>query len=171
MNTSEIFNINNDVAFLPNQVFAKKDFTFLLTYGGNLADDEIEYQRLMSVLKRIGETEFFVVENTDDENIFNCTISTNSDFELFNKYGMSFDENFGWTLSSFFVFGLNNNWGIYMSECPTINIIGCNKELVDVFQNAYDINENGYAKVKEFVQKEFLNNDLVKVFEKNYNLN
>lgn len=64
--TNKVFKISWDKKITlcpPEQVFERDDFKFLLTKGGNLVDNEIEYEKLMTVLKNIGEKEFFIVEN------------------------------------------------------------------------------------------------------------
>ncbi|MDR1544786.1 MAG: hypothetical protein LBS50_10365 [Prevotellaceae bacterium] len=165
---NQVFDIENDNLFLPNQIFVNKEFDFLLTIGGNLTDNEIEYQKLMSVFKSLGETEFFVVKNSNKKNVFSCKIPTNSNFDFFQEVGKNYDNDFGWFLGDFFIFGKNNIWGIYMCECPAINIIGCNKTISNKFRDVYDIKTNGYAEIKEFITSELIQPDLIKTFENNY---
>jgi len=168
---NKVFNIDSENIFPPNQVFLKHNFDFLLTIGGNLVDNEIEYNNLMNVLKKIGETEFYILENTNDKMPFFEKVSVNSNFDYFQNIGKNYDLHFGWSLGDFFIFGENDNWGIYICECPAINIIGCDKKLINSFQNIYGIKDNGYDDLKEFISKEFQQkNDLINLFEKNYNL-
>ena len=46
-------------------------------------------------------------------------------------------------INHFFVFGKIQNWGIYICEYPTINIIGCTRDIKDKFQEAFKIEGNG----------------------------
>jgi len=177
--TNKIFKISSDktkVICPPDQVFKKDNFEFLLTIGGNLADNEIEYQNLMTVLRNIGETEFFIVENigateTNRETPLIGRLSTDSNFSSFQKMGQTFDPNFGWIINHFFVFGNNENCGIYICEYPTINIIGCDKKLANAFRDLCLINGNGFEELDEFISKEFqINPDLKTQLINNYRL-
>lgn len=56
---NKIFNVSTDkqkAVYPPNQVFAKSGFDYLLTIGGDLVDDEKEYEKLKTALRSIGET-------------------------------------------------------------------------------------------------------------------
>lgn len=160
----------------PDQVFKKNDFEFLLTIGGNLVDNETEYQKLMTFLKSIDETEFVIVENfgvieTKNEIPFVGKLSTNSNFDSFQKMGQTFDPIFSWTIGNFFIYGNNKNWGIYICECPTINIIGCDKKYVSAFRRVFGIKGNGFNELDEFISKEFQTiPDFKKQLIKNYKL-
>ena len=64
MDTKHIFNNNlteGKEPFPPNQVFINENFEFTLTIGGNLVENEAEYEKLMLALKIIGETTFFYI--------------------------------------------------------------------------------------------------------------
>lgn len=176
---NKVFKISWDkkvALYPPEQVFIKDDFKFLLTIGGNLVDNEIGYKKLMTVLKSIGEINFFIVENVGATDTTRATpfigkLSTDSNFESFQKIGKAFDPIFGWTTSHFFVYGDNDNWGIYMCEYPTINIIGCNKKFVTYFKRIYGIKGNGFEKLKNLISKEFHNKpDLINQLIENYKL-
>ncbi len=148
------------VLWPPDQVFVNPNFVFLLTIGGNLVDGDDEYQRLMKLLKELGETEFYILENigatsTERTTPFQATISVDSDDDYFQKVGKSFDPEFGFLPYSFFVFGNSDNWGIYLCEHPTINIIGCTAEIVENFSKVYDVVENGFIELVDFIAKEY----------------
>lgn len=69
------------------------------------------------------------------------------------------------------MYGQNENWGIYIAEFPTVNIIGCDKRLTDKFREVFSINGNGYADLKEFVSTEFhADIELLNEFIKHYKL-
>jgi len=143
-----------------DQVFLKSDFDFLLTTGGDLFQDENEFEKLKSLLKSIGETEFNIVENigatvTERAIPFQTTISLDSDYKDFEEIVSSLDPPFGWLINHFFVFGCIDNWGIYICEYPTINIIGCDKRLTESFKLVFSIVENGYETHKDFLDLEF----------------
>ena len=58
-----------------------------------------------------------------------------------------------------------------MAEFPTINIIGCDKQLSGKFRKTFLITDNGYADLKEFIAKEFETNpDQLDKFITNYKL-
>lgn len=153
----------NNCLYPPDQVFKKESFEFLLTTGGNLVDDEVEYQKLMTILKKLGETEIFIVENigvneVNNKRPFIGKLSTDSNFNSFMEMGRIFDAVFSWTTGHFFVYGANENWGIYICENPTINIIGCNKKYVNAFKEVFGIKGNGFNELDEFISREFQNN-------------
>ena len=66
MEISKIFNVTTNkqnVICPPDQVFNRQEFEFLLTIGGDLVDNEDEYNKLRTTLRNIGETEFYIIEN------------------------------------------------------------------------------------------------------------
>lgn len=176
---NKVFKIRWDkkiILYPPKQVFDKNDFNFLLTKGGNLADNEIEYKKLMDILKIIGEKEFFIVENigvAESSKLvpFIGKLSTESNFDSFQRMGRAFNPNFGWTTSHFFVYGNSDDWGIYICEYPSINIIGCNKKYVNAFKEVFGIKGDGFKELDEFISKEFNNRpELKRQLIENYNL-
>ena len=160
----------------PDQVFARPEFEYLLTIGGDLVEDEKEYDKFRELLRTIGETELYICENlgatiTDRNTSFKTTINLKDDYKAFQEKVSEFEPPFGWTTNHFFVYGQNENWGIYICECPTINIIGCGKNLLDEFRLVFSISGNGYADLQEFIRTEFQTNpDLLKEFAKQYRL-
>lgn len=180
MDINKVFNIKSDkqqVICPPNQVFVRPDFEFLLTIGGNFIHDEKEYDKFRNTLRYIGETEFYIKENlgatvTDRSEPLQSTIKLTDNYQEFQEKVRAFDPPFGWYVNHFFVWGQNSNWGIYISEFPTINIIGCDKTLSDKFRETFLITDNGYAELKEFIANEFqLNPDQLVKFIKNYKIN
>jgi hypothetical protein len=165
-----------NVIYPPEQVFINPNFEFLLTIGGHLADGDDEYQKLLKLLKDLGETEFYVLENigissTERNVAYQTTVSVDKDFESFDKLVQSFDPPFGFIINHWFVFGKNNNWGIYICEYPTINIIGCTKNLTESFSMVYNITENGFLEQVDFIAQEYnYNSDLLDKLVKNYRL-
>jgi hypothetical protein len=173
-NINRIFNVGTNklnVICPPDQVFIRRDFDFLLTIGGDLVTDEEEYEKFLGLLEKIGETEFYICENigatsSERKTPFQAIVSTNDDFDTFKLKVGAFEPPFGWTTHHFFVFGLKENWGIYICEYPTINIIGCENELSDEFRQTFSINGNGFSDLKEFIGQEYqsipnLMNDLI----------
>ncbi|MBI1782436.1 MAG: hypothetical protein HYR66_13910 [Sphingobacteriales bacterium] len=66
LDINKVFNVTTDkqkVICPPEQVFVRPDFDFLLTIGGDLIDDEKEYDKFKTTLSNIGETEFYIQEN------------------------------------------------------------------------------------------------------------
>lgn len=175
----QIFRIaetKEDTICPPDQVFANPDFVFLLTIGGHLADGDDEYQKLMKLLKELGETEFHILENigstlTEKKVPYHGIVSVDTNFEYFDSVGKSFDENFGLMPYSFFIFGNKKNWGIYICEHPTINIIGCTKELAQSFAKVFQIEGNGFLEQVDFLAQEYQHKgDLLGKLVKNYHL-
>lgn len=176
---NRVFKINSDKTNAicpPEQIFKKSNFKFLLTIGGDLTDNVTEYNNLMTFLKELDETEFYVLENigatlTDRNMPFFATLPTDSDFHYFQNKVKTFDPPFGWTSNHFYVFGQNENWGIYICENPTINIIGCGSKLTERFASIFGINGDGFQELKDFVEKEFQTNaNLIKQLIDNYKL-
>ncbi len=161
-NTSEIFNVAQSpdkVICPPEQVFINQDFDFLLTVGGHLVEDDEEYNKFIKLLIEIGESRFFVKENigatiTDRKIPFEATFSVKSDLKEFDNKFHEFDEYFGMGIPHWFVHGQSKNWGIYIAEYPTINIIGCTSDLSESFRRVFKIERNGYEQVKELLHAE-----------------
>lgn len=179
MDINKVFNVTTEkqkVICPPEQVFVRTDFDYLLTIGGNLIDNEVEYDKLRITLENIGETEFYIHENlgatvTDRNEPFRITISLNDDYKDFQEKVRAFEAHFGWSVNHFFVYGRNENWGIYISEFPTINIIGCDIQLSDKFRQTFSISKNSFAELKEFISREFQSNpDQLVKFITNYKL-
>ena len=157
--TSDIFEVADKVTCPPDQVFKNQDFEFLLTTGGHLVEDDAQYLDFMNLLKKIGETRFFVKENigatrTNRKLPFEATFSVNSDLKEFDAKIREFDEHFGMMISHWFIHGQSKKWGIYIAEFPTINIIGCTGELADSFRNVFKIEGNGYAQESQLLLNE-----------------
>ncbi len=179
MDIDEVFKVAKDkqkVICPPEQVFVRQDYDYLLTDGGDLIGDEDEYNRLRTTLKNIGETEFYIQENlgatiTDRNEPCKITIDLTSDYNEFKEKVRSFDAPVAWHINHFFIYGKNKDWGIYIAEFPTINIIGCDSQLADKFRQVFSISGNGFAELKEFIASEFQSNpDLLEKFEINYKL-
>lgn len=160
----------------PNQVFTKTDFDFLFTIGGGLVEDKDEFKKFIEFLKTIKETEFYISENigatlTERNKPFHTTIDLKETYEIFQEKVKSFEPPFGWTINHFYIYGENENWGIYMCEYPTVNIIGCDKKLSDEFRQVFSIKGNGYRNLKEFITQEYqTKSNLITEFEKQYNV-
>ncbi|MFD1145413.1 hypothetical protein ACFQ4C_30080 [Larkinella insperata] len=160
---SKVFTSGTDktnVICPPAQVFIKEEFDFLLTIGGHLANDKVEYQKLMQLLKQLGENQLYIAENfgatgTERNVPFEASIAVDSTFDQFKAVVDQFDSGLGWSINHFFIFGDVASWGIYKSEYPTINIIGCSPDLTAGFQYAYSIEGNGLDELEEFLQQEF----------------
>ena len=172
----KIANSKENVIYPPEQVFINPNFKFLLTVGGHLADGDYEYQRLLKLLKELGETEFYILENigmpsTERNVAYQTTVSLDKDFESFDKLVQLFDPPFGFISNHWFVFGQNNKWGIYICECPTINIIGCTKDLAENFSMAYNITGNGFLEQVDFIAQQLqYKYDLLNKLVRNYHL-
>lgn len=160
--TSDIFHVAESIDKVicpPDQVFRNQDFEFLLTAGGHLVEDDEQYNDLMRLLIEIGETTFTIKENigatlTDRKKTFEALFSVNSDLKEFDSKIGEFDEHFGMTILHWFVHGKSKNWGIYIAEYPTINIIGCTSELTGKFRKVFGIKGNGYEQEKELLHIE-----------------
>jgi hypothetical protein len=137
---------------LPNQVFRNPDFKFLVTVGGHLVDDYIQYHVFMQLLQELGE-ETYTVECKSDS--FRATISTKSKLEDFDFKIWAHDQNWGMLPYDWLVYGSNDSWGIYISEHPFINVIGCYDNLVTKFRSIFNIEHNGYDQVKMLLNNEF----------------
>lgn len=179
--SSEIFQIAqsaDNVICPPEQVFRNQDFDFLLTLGGHLVEDAEQYNRLMKLLNEIGESNFTIKENigatfTDRKKALKALFPVNSNLIDFNNKINHFDEYFGISTLHWFVFGEIQKWGIYISEYPSINIIGCNSDLTEKFRRVFDIEGNGYEQVKKLLHKEFEilgNSDERETFLKKYKI-
>lgn len=174
----QIFKISDskeNVICPPDQVFVNHNFVLSVIMGGHyLVYGDKQFQKLMTLLKEIGETEFYILENigaTLTERIipYQTTINVNTNFYSFKELLDSFDPPFGLMTNSFFMFGKSENWGIYICEVPTINIVGCTKLLSDKFYSALDISKYDTKEIANFIEKEFQNRpDLIKTMNENY---
>lgn len=165
--TSEIFNTTkseDQIISPPDQVFRNQKLSFLITVGGHLVEDKLQYDKLMKILNEIGESQFLIKENiritqSNRKTSFEALFSVNSNLDEFDAKISEFNEDFGMMTSHWFIHGQSKNWGIYMAEYPTINIIGCTIELVDKFKSVFNIVDNGYEQHKELLHREL---DLLK---------
>jgi len=176
--TTNVFKVSStkeNVVYPPNQVFMKSDFQYMVTKGGGLIDD-VGYLKLMDYLRKLGEKEFYILENmganvADREIPFYSKISVSSTLPDFNNIINQFDPIFGLIPYHFFIYGQNDSWGIYLCECPTMNIIGCKEYLVQDFSVIFSIRGNGFDDQKDFISLEYQNNpELIHTLIKNYNL-
>ena len=147
----------------PDMVFANPAFDFLLTLGGHLAEDDAQYQRLMHLLDALGETHFHLVENqgatvVPEESArppFAARFSVASTFDQFHEVVTGFDPPFGFYINSFYVFGQQPTWGMYLCELPTLLFIGCVPEWQERFAQVFGIAGNGYAALAPFITQEY----------------
>lgn len=155
---------------IPNQVFQQKDFSFLFTIGGHLADGDEEYNKLTKLLKDNNEINYLLTENQSGiaikkETAYSKLVSLDIDFQALNRIISPRI----FTTKNLYISGLNRNWGIYICEFPTINIIGCTDSLLEGFSKAYKIENNGFESIEEFIKKEYDQKlELLESFKKNY---
>ena len=166
----------NNPIYPPEQVFVNTNLEFLVTFGFGIANDEKEYQKLINLLKELSETEFYLLENlgatiTDRSAPHQEIISVQSSFEDFQRIVESIDYPFGFTINSFYFFGQNTNWGIYICEHPTINIIGCTPDLLEKFADVFEIVGNGFIENVDFIAREYQYKlNILETFVENYKL-
>ena len=119
------------VLWPPEMVFSHPEFSFLLTLGGHLAEDDAQYQQLMALLRELGETHFHLVENYGATVVpearppFAARFAVASTFDQFQQVVAGFDPPFGFFINHFYVFGQQPTWGLYLCELPTLLFIGC----------------------------------------------
>jgi hypothetical protein len=160
---TKIFKINEskeNVICPPEQIFQIESLEFLLTLGGHLAENNNQYENFVRLLEQIGEKDFTIRENigatvTERTIPFEAAFSINSNLFDFDKKMQEFDENFGMMPWHFFVYGRLDSWGIYISEFPSMNIIGCKPEFVERFRAVFNIIGNGYLELEKFLEQEF----------------
>lgn len=160
---------------LPSQIFVNKDFQFLITLGGTFVDNENEYIKLLNVLNDIGEKYICLFECTDNQYAINSPfkgeIKTNESFSAFRQLETTFDPHFGLVLSSFYIFGENPNWGVYLCEYPAIKLIGCTSKYISLFKDAFNIKGTGFEDVAPLLNLEFgQNQDFQNELIENYHL-
>lgn len=176
-NISVVFSTNQDGRadiFPPSQMFANKNFKFLIAMGGWLVDNDQQYDKLMVALKNIGETSIHILEHkqTEDKEFpFDWELPTDGNHSLLLQMADNLEPKGRWGMVNIFVYGDNPNWGIYICEYPTILIIGCIEEYVPVFRQVYELEGNGFAQQDDFISLEYegwphLRNELIK----NYHL-
>lgn len=177
--TSTVFHIADSadkVICPPDQVFRNENFEFLFAPGGHLVEDDKQYDELMRLLNEIGETRFTVKENfgatiTERKVPFEISVPVNSNFKEFKNQIRNIDENM--MISHWFVHGQCNSWGIYISEFPLINIIGCISDIAEKFRRAFQIEGNGYELSKEFILSDLellKDHDAKRIFFENYKI-
>lgn len=160
-NISIVFNTNQDGRadiYPPSQMFANKNFKFLIASGGWLVDNEQQYDKLMSALKNLGETSIHILEHKpkeDKELPFVWELPTDSGHNRLLQMANSLEPKGRWYMVNVFIYGDNPNWGIYVCEYPTILIIGCIEEYVPLFREVYNIKGNGFAQEDDFISREY----------------
>jgi len=155
---------------LPEQLFVPEHFDFLLTIGGNLVENEEEYNAFTSFLREVGEKEFFLREHSTQLGRsvpFERRFSVVTKYQEFEKEIKDYSD-FGLQVASWYVYGNLRDWGIYLAELPTINIIGCERHLSDKFRQVFKISGSGYDELKDFIRQEFRKDELIDKFEANY---
>lgn len=160
----------------PEQVFANTDFKFIISVHG-LVIDEAHYNNFIQLLKELDETEFYILENlgaspTDRKISFQTNINLNSTYANFKQQVHQFEHPLGWYINHFYIFGNNNNWGIYCCENPTIDIIGCKPELFKKFRNVFPANRTELLNPHDLIENEFQSHPgKLKKIKSNYNVN
>ncbi len=178
-NLDNIFILSKDdhVICPPEQVFTSREYYFLFTIGGYLVDNSNQYERLMALFKATGENNYLMYENfgatksdTEDRQPSEALIPIDSDFDKFKEIGNQLSpRSVGVHINHFYVSGLSKDWGIYICEYPTINIIGCTRDLVESFSNLYGISGNGFADLEKFIEREYYKfPHLLEEFKRNY---
>jgi hypothetical protein len=130
----------------------------------------------MNLLADLGENEYYLTENlggtlTERTTPFSAVIPVQSEYHDFDKIVETFDPPFGFISNHFFVCGQNPNWGIYICELPTINIVGCEISLTEKFRKIFGLNDNGFLRAKNFIEQEFKSKVLFDDFVLTYKLN
>jgi len=172
----KISSIKERAVYPPEQVFLKQDFLYMLTKGGYIVNNEIEYQKLMDCLKKLEEKEFYILENlgpqvTDREIPFYAKIPVSSSLSDFDNIIKQFDPVFGLLPYHFFIYGQNDSWGIYLCEYPTINIVGCRENYVKDFSKVFNLKGNGFEGEKNFICMEYKGYpEMMQTLINNYNL-
>jgi len=179
INLNKIFRVASnaqEVICPPDLVFNNPDFELIVTVGGDLVEDEQEFDRFRAILTKIGESEFYIRENlgatiTSSTTPFQTTIRLKDRYDDFRAKVNAFDPPYGWSINHFYINGQKENWGIYICEFPAINIIGCDPLISSEFKKEYSLNPTEYQELKSFIGREFANlpNHLNELF-KNYNL-
>ena len=158
---------------LPDQLFIQKGFDFLLTIGGYLVDRESEFDDFNALLVEIGESEFVIQEHSTESGRstpFERTFSVPAKYKDFEKEIETYSV-FGPQVASWYVSGKSQDWGIYLAELPSINIIGCRPYLADKFRQVFKISNSGYSELRDFIRREFRKEEIIEQFETNYRLN
>jgi len=160
----------------PDLVFNKPEFEIVVTIGGDLVEDEREYDRFRAILTKLGETEYYIRENlgattTSSTVPFQTTIRLKESYDDFRAKVNALDPPCGWSTNHFYIYGQKENWGIYICEFPAINIIGCDPLISSEFKKEYSLNPTEYRELISFIGREFgsLPNHLKELL-KNYNL-
>lgn len=158
---------SNETAITPpQQVFVNPGFVFMLTPGGHIASNATEFGKLLHLLKVIGETDFYLLENigatcTERKTPHQANIPLDKDFIFFDNLVKSFEPApFALVSSEWFVFGRSPDWGIYMCEYPTINIIGCKKEFAEKFADVFNISGNGFDELENLLRRNIVINPI-----------
>ena len=147
--------------FLPDNVFLPPNFHFLFTMGGSIAYDYDEYNKLVNFLKSLGEDGFYIfITGRERQQYF--YIGTDSNIGDFNDRVSEFDEAFGLLPYDTYIHGETGSWGIYLSENPTVNVIGCEPGLLEGFKTVYSVMGDGFEQVVDFIFQEF-NHDMGKL--------
>lgn len=176
----KIFKLSNNTSSIcpPEQVFVDNNFSFLVTVGGHIADNEEEYTDLMLLLRELNERDYVIKQNfcfessSSKNNRNHAVISVYSNIDTFNSVIKDFEPKpSGFYQGDFFIYGSNPKWGIYICEYPTINIISCESSLTSLFAKVFKIEGTGFEKLREFITHEYYKkNGLLTTLIKNYRL-
>jgi hypothetical protein len=158
---------------LPEQAFVPTDFEFLFTVGGNLVENEEEFNDFLALINELGEKQFLIQEHCTQLGRtipFAKKFSVQTNYNDFEREIRTYSA-FGLQVASWYIYGNNRSWGIYLAEQPAINIIGCKQYLADKFRQVFKVSNSGYSELKDFVRQEFRSEELTKQFEANYKVN
>lgn len=113
----------------PDQVFVSPHFEFLVTMGGHLVENEAEFNSFLSLLREIGEDEFYVIENlgatvTEAVVPFEKSFSSAVSFASFERIVKSFDPPLA-SLSIIFTFlDKMQNWAYTYANIQQLILLG-----------------------------------------------
>ena len=178
----QVFEVNDDpVASIcpPDQVF-KPLYRFLFQVGGcSFAEDQDEFGAWMDCFYSAGDEQFAIVENigcteTAREHPTRTVYPIGTNYTIYDEAEKALHEPhpFRLCINHYHIFGKSANWGLYLAEWPTLLIIGCKVEFVDLFRDKLNIKVNGFADIDDFVREEFNRSpkgaELLQAFEVNY---
>lgn len=132
-------------------IFSNNAHTIMIDGGGGdiiETEPEDRYHELMNVLKAIGETEYYIVQDNfplaaDTFDFY--TVPVDSTKEALHKvYEALFAS--PCIMDNLFVFGNSGKWAIYADDRLMVNYISCEPEYAELFVKVMDIQPDAFDK-------------------------
>lgn len=143
----------------PDLIFCNDSHKLIVAGGGHIVNPKTdEYDRLMKLLRTIGEKEYHLLLPTFNtvSNYRYCTISTTS---TIGDLEAAIEEIFviDFPLDSLFMFGATGEWAIYIDEGINMNLISCEQHYAQHFVDVYSVTPTDFEMNISLIKAGFAN--------------